>query len=520
MALLVITFAALAAPIPFYVMGRQSVRIAYIWAWATLIVGLSWGLLLALGHSSPIIQLSAQETVAASSWGFYQRFGLLADATAWPFGLAILALLLTNQLTLLSRMNELTWRNQAGGQVLMGLGLLAVFAATPVMLILLWSIFDVLDLTAKVLGDHSEQVRQEGVRQFAWRLVGSFLLALAVAVGAANGTPLNFDMMSGSAVPLVLLAVGFRLGVLPLQVSAAQERTPTGLETALTLVPMASSLVLLVRTAGPAWTSGWANLALILVAIAAVFGSLNWWFAPDEQRGRRYWILALAALAFASAILGTPMAATAWGLVLLLAGGLLFNFSHQVNRSILVVALGLLGLSMLPLTPSEPGLLLLLEPSWPLALIFLLSLTMLFAGYLKHGVRLDRTSSSSVLGARVLMALGLLLLPITHFLTIWRQPELLQLDISSTWLALFPAAAVAGLEYGRRRWLGPNSLVAQQPLFERWFSFQWLYRWLWRGYRILQFGIGFLSGLLEGNGGFLWVMLLLALVLSLFFGGA
>jgi hypothetical protein len=46
------------------------------------------------------------------------------------------------------------------------------------------------------------------------------------------------------------------------------------------------------------------------------------------------------------------------------------------------------------------------------------------------------------------------------------------------------------------------------------FSLNWLYRLLWSLYRLLQQAIQALTDILEGDGGVLWVFVLLALFVS------
>jgi len=66
-----------------------------------------------------------------------------------------------------------------------------------------------------------------------------------------------------------------------------------------------------------------------------------WLRAPDELTGRPFWIIGLASLAMASALHGNPAGATAWGVALILAGGMVFLASAQqiwLNRILLVGA--------------------------------------------------------------------------------------------------------------------------------------------------------------------------------------
>jgi hypothetical protein len=47
------------------------------------------------------------------------------------------------------------------------------------------------------------------------------------------------------------------------------------------------------------------------------------------------------------------------------------------------------------------------------------------------------------------------------------------------------------------------------------FSLEWLYRQLWVAYRYMSRPVGFINLVLEGEGGLLWTMLLLTLLIAL-----
>jgi hypothetical protein len=435
--------------------------------------------------------------------------------------MAVVALLFANQLTSLSRLDEVTWSAQAGSMLVLGLGILATFAATPISLLLAWTALDVLALALALLRQSPQSLRQQAVREFAWRSVGSMSLLAAILINANQSGAASIDAVGPAGVAFALLAVGFRLGVLPIQVAPAQgAQALRGFGNVMKMVPLAGSLVLLVRLAEGRWQSGWSVLALFLVSLAVVFGAINWYAARDAMAGRRFWVLATASLSFISAIAGSPTAAAAWGLALLMGGSVLFFASHQISRMALLVGLALWVITPLPLSPAEPALDVIQQLSPAAGFVFLASAMLLLAGFIKHGLVGTREAASSVLGARVLMIIGLLWMPLTLISIMLRRSAPEDISPLRLGLGLLLILTASALEIGRRRRLGPTSLTSDRPVLTQLLAFPWFYRGLWRTYRMLQFGTGFMSALLEGSGGFLWVLLLLALVLSVFFGGA
>ena len=80
-----------------------------------------------------------------------------------------------------------------------------------------------------------------------------------------------------------------------------------------------------------------------------------WLRAPDELIGRPFWIIGLASLAVAAALLGNPIGAVSWGIALILLGGALFLASVQqiwISRALLI---GAFSLSALPFSLTASG---------------------------------------------------------------------------------------------------------------------------------------------------------------------
>jgi hypothetical protein len=64
-------------------------------------------------------------------------------------------------------------------------------------------------------------------------------------------------------------------------------------------------------------------------------------------------------------------------------------------------------------------------------------------------------------------------------------------------------------------WRGGQLSAGRWSVVRQLFSFHWLYRLLWRGYRLVGGGVAIVTVLLEGEAGVLWTLLLLLLLISL-----
>jgi hypothetical protein len=343
----------------------------------------------------------------------------------------------------------------------------------------------------------------------------------------------------------LLLAASLRLGVLPLRLPFSQEPSlRRGLGASLRLVPTAACLVVYVRVAYVGLSGSWVPYLLALTGLSALVAAFRWFSASDELSGRGFWILALAALGLASAIARLPQAALAWSLACLLSGGLLFAFSPRHRYSLPLPLFSLLGFSGLPFTPAWAGMELVasqaLHDALPLftrVVIILLPMlwigahALLLAGYIRHAIRSAPLPSRPQRWVWLIYPLGLALFPIIQFAWLWQSARWaahgsLTLGLTGTanlspvfWVAGGAALVLAALLL----WI---SIRFQPHLPRRWidlgrslFSLQWAYQFIETAFRLSTRLVNLVNGLLEGDGGILWVLLWLALVLALLLQG-
>ena len=186
----------------------------------------------------------------------------------------------------------------------------------------------------------------------------------------------------------LLIASGLRLGVLPLHLPYSAESTlRRGFGTTLRLVSAASSLALLAHIPASSLASPLTPLLLILAAIAGIYGGWMWLRAPDELIGRPFWMIGLASLAIAAALLGNPTGTVAWGTALILIGGALFLASVQqvwISRALLV---GAFSLSALPFSLTASGWQGNVSGFWYIMPFLLIAQALLMTGFIRSALR-------------------------------------------------------------------------------------------------------------------------------------
>jgi hypothetical protein len=211
---------------------------------------------------------------------------------------------------------------------------------------------------------------------------------------------------------------------------------------------------------------------------------------------------------------------------------MLFLFSARHRYLLPLPVFGLLGFLGLPFTPAWGGMQLYTSRTVLYVLpLFVLAHALLGVGYVHHAVRSEPLPGQSQRWVGLLYPLGLALFPVIQFTWLWQAmhwPSVLRLSIASpdtthlpllTWMggALALGLAVLFLWISHRRHPNPPrwlSSIGPQIL-----SLRWFYNFLGIAFHISIRLVGFLTGLLEGDGGILWVLVLLALLVVLLLHG-
>ena len=448
---------------------------------------------------------------------FLSSLSFTADTLTWSFAISVTSLVLAVILTAAARENfpaPIPW---ATTLVLGGLGLLAVLADNPLSLLMVWSAIDLTELVAQLQSVDGPQLNEKVVTSFAARVAGIGMLLWASIISISTGTPMNFQDAPPQAGLWLLLASGLRLGVFPLHLPYASETAiRRGFGTTLRLVSASSSLILLTRIQATSVASVFTPILLMFAALAAVYSGLVWLRAPDEITARPFWLIGLASLAMASSLRGNPIGAAAWSCALILSGGALFLFSaHHVwlSRGLWI---GIWGITALPLSITATGWTSATPSFWPAWPFLLLGQALLLAGYLRHTMRTSLRANLGKLdrSAQRLYPLGLGVLLVVQFLLgIWGWVGALRIG------SVVPAM-IGTLLGGVVVWVAPR-VRTLSPARAHWIRSSppswsnWLFQGLWGLYRFAGRTFSTFSSIMEGDGGFMWTLLFLILIISM-----
>lgn len=441
---------------------------------------------------------------------------LQLDEISWPFVLTLVTLALAVVLTDVVRAEGTRWTAWAGSLAISALGIFAVMAGNTLTLLLAWAAIDLAEFSFLIIQILQSEIRERIVLAFSARVAGIMLLVAAGISAQVTGGGLDFTSVTPQTNLLFILAAGLRLGVLPLHAPFLEDaRLRHGLGTILRLVPAAAGLVLLVRVAPMGVPKTVLPFLNFLTGLAALYAGISWLNAPNELDGRPFWILGGASLAVAATLEAQPDASLAWGLTTLLAGGLIFLTSLHQRRLLPLPLLGVLAISMLPFTPTWLAIRLYTPGFKAISVVFLFAQSLLLVGYLRHAMHVLPNQGGLERWVWLIYPLGLAVLPVVLFLVAYwngSAPAGLQAMMQAwppivllTLSGLFIAAWRRGLRV-------PSNLVVS---LQKFFSFDWFYRLVWGVYQQLSRVVAFLNLIQEGEGGILWTLLLLTLLLSL-----
>jgi hypothetical protein len=521
----------LLAAIAILILNRRQPKFGISWIVAAGTSLVNWMLILFLRLRLPTsIELLSWQ---GSSEFLFGKFSLLIDYDNWPYLLSLMTITLAVIFTDSARTRyDSTPQSWGGSLVITALSLLALQSGTCLTLIFTWVIVDAFELIYYLKNQESSSPTKPIIQSYAVRMASILMLLLGIIQGWKDTGCFELTQIPGNAALYLLLAAGLRLGVLPLNLPILEEPAlRRGVGNILRLAPITGSLSLLARLPVdvlPISLVRWNPLVMVLLSIAAVYAAIRWFRSIDEIEGRPFWIIAWAALATASVFNGAPKASLAWGAALLLPGSLIFLYSPRVQRMNFLIYFGLLGLVGLPLTPIASGWAGLTADSvtvW--TFVFIITHALMVVGYIKKIVQPGGEASVLESWARLAYPLGLIfIIQAIVILGLIGWPG--SFTTGRWWLAALSLGFIALTLIFSKRTLpggiktGFNKLGIMMnkalPYAEKVFHLGWLYSVISYVYHLIGMLLRAFSSILESEGGLLWTILLLVLLVSVFLG--
>ena len=466
---------------------------------------LAW-LLLVLAYAQLPIEFTLQK------WGPENLYpnppALLIDKTSWAFAISLVGLGGGVAFTNRKRVQLLPiWVLS-----LTAIGVLASFAANPIALLYLWTLSDILILLCLLHGASHAADMEKIVNSFALRLLSLVFIMGASLISYSQGIPLTFAAIQPSVSAYLVIGAVLRLGLgLP---SSSLEHIQ-GFEPILRAVPVATSLTLIARTAEAGLPAHLQAIFLYFIIAAALLGGLAWALSDTKKVSPSMWIWGMGALSVAAALLGYPLASLVWGIAALLLGSWPFWISEWTRPLSVLGIVCFVGLTALPFTPTWPGAKMYTAGGW--GALLGVAQGLLAGGYLK--IVLDRHKTRVKLETWEILpsVFGIAILPVTQVVAVAFLGGLswnLALGMEGWWWGLLALGVAAGvLAWNHLSVPVPESLTKGVSVLGR------IPRLIRQALRILYDFISRLSNILtavlEGEGGVMWTLLGILLVITI-----
>jgi hypothetical protein len=425
------------------------------------------------------------------------------------------------------------WQSWAGILILTSLGLVAVTAGNMLTILLAWAALDILELFLLLGLDLQSKSRERVILSFSLRVGGIGMVLVAGIDAWSYGVSLAFNSIDEITSIYLILAVCLRLLVLPLQHRIILQHSKMNeFNTIFHMVPVAASLILVVRIANFGIMGPITPYLLGFVALVGLYAGIRWMSSEDELKGLTYWMLGIASMAIASAILNLPYASIAWSIACLLSGGLIFSFFIHHKNLIPIAFLGFVCFSTLPFSPTWLGTELytmagspssIITPflSYLLSFSFFLTFSLFLAGYIRYILRgiipyVEQLEVHTERWVWFLFPIGLIFIIAAHFLIgVMLYPELKRIPILG-WVIGAVAVVISGIIwYLHIHYVQGNiqRILRPAPSFAtKFLSLEWLFQFFGSIFHSLSRFIDLISTILEGDGGILWAFVLFALI--------
>ena len=530
----------LAAGLLIFLMNRGSSNIGAAWFISILAAVFVWGWTFSLyfrpdipitSFADVVSAYSAQIPVPGALAGL--RFFVL-DGVSYPYMLSVSSLLVVLLLMSPSHMESQTAPRLWFFYLLIAaIGYLTVSSNSVVFIIYGWVIFDAIDLAAQFLQARSERIPRSFLIAVGIRFIGTLLAASSLALSRAESPDGFSAFISLNGGAYLLTACALRMGIMPItQPYSEMSSSRIGLGTMLRLVSVLTVMPVMSRVPLAGLKPGLLFLLNAAGVFAALTGAVGWLLSENSFTGITYAAMAICGMAFVSALGSQQDALIIWGVSIALTCAPLSLYRiHNPFMNVLAF-LVVLCFSGLPYTPNAVGWKgLIREPFVPGNVLFILVMIFLIGGAILHIIRSEgRKFSELEPWMRSVYPIGFVMAAGTHVfisMTSFDRPFHLGVISSSVIAAaggILLALSVRFMPESRRT---QNAAAWGQTLLslfwsgmQRLLDMDWLFalgQWVLWGIRKVFLAV---SSVLENNGGLIWEILMMILLLAAAFTGS
>ncbi len=504
-----------------YILRKRQVVLSRVWMIMAAVSVLLWLSTLVVPHDG-VISFMIENWFSADNARINLTFSI--NSTNWPLILTLLTvhiafLLVSGAKQELNR-DFIYWVLEAGE---VAVAYAVITAADLWTVIIAWTAMDIGNLAYDLFFQKKNTVTQI-LTPMIFKFAGSLLLIYATAISSGNNQILLLENIPVSSSGLFLTAAILHSGVLPYRFpTKGKKEIETVTNIMFYLIPFISSMFLIAKLPeGDIPFLSYLLISVITIGGMFYFGVL-WMRSRDELKGIYYLSLAFTASIIFRFITGSHQDLVPWLVLLLLGGSWLVLFSHRGKSTRFFQIFMIISMMGIPFTLTSYGNSLLFTSGFKFSAIFILVFHVLFligsyTYFAMEKEQFDDLDSSSQLNYLIALVFSLLAIVIIAY----RSAGSLLNEISNWWAGLLVSAAGFGYIFWQRR--KSQKAHEEMPEFERSITQKRIenilsFDWLIHGTSILTerirpFVNGF-SNLMEGEGGILWSIVFLALLVTL-----
>lgn len=506
--------------------GLQAFKLKIRSTWLICLVAsfVIWILLL-------VIPIDSYEPIHIGSWLPYSQIisqlTFQMDAASLFVIFCLMTTLIAVIISAVGRLQQTKPNAWIGYLFISSLGILAIIAYDPLSLALAWGILDIFELIVILNLQKNSTNRRPEIINYSFRTISTFLILWAFVIGSQRGNVVNIISETNPAMILILIAAILRLGILPINLSQSVDtKINRGIGTLTRIIAPASGFVLLMRIPLGNLPSSQINVIKIIILFLMLYSALRWLIAKDEIQGRNYWIAGWSGFIIIYALNGSQALLLGWGSVVLMLSASIFLYSFRANYLVWIPVVGILCMMGFPFTITQWAWGAVFGKINALSVMLFVIHAFLIIGGLRHVFHIDEKSESMEKILQIFYGVGLIFPVVgSYFLFFLTRTSFAFTE--DWWLGLITIGlAILGfliylLLKNRSSQLIINNEHIEKYLhrFSNFFTFRWFSTTLSWFHRFLGTVPNFISKVLEGEGGILWAILLLALLISLLRSG-
>ncbi len=522
---LIPVFLLIAASIFLQIMGRSRFSPGRTWLLSSIVAITTWVAMILIRLLMPsgweinnwLVGVSTSETL------FFQF-----TTDTWIFGFLLVSLLVAvifyeaRYLDSGNHVNILT-----GTMILISVGLLSIQSGNGLTFLLTWVLIDIAEFLILVGIIKDTAKHRISIISLLARILG-ILLMLCYLVLQTPGSTFATEGVTTSAGVLLLIIAVLRMGIIPFHIPYSEEpKVRRGIGSILRFIPILSIFSFFTFSGPQLFSKIQYGGLLTIFTLGGLFGALSWFFARSELGGRPYWVFAFGCLASVAYLRSSMDALIGFAAIMLVGGSGLFLFLPRKRKASVLLPLLLPVMFAIPYTPTGA----IPQAVWgrqaELANIFLFtSQALLIGGVIRHSLRTEVKFKQIEDWVWLFQMAGLIIVSASPWIAEIFSLEKLK-NVEYWWFSVSLVVIIGlatAVNYLQRR--STNGLIVRlrrlskriEPVmlyFDKFFQFNWITRGFESLGKFIEFIIGFMVRLLEGDGGILWSFLLLILLASL-----